>query len=39
MQTKPERWGDFVPIGKTDEAVEMAVHFSGGVFKREFFFK
>lgn len=36
MQLKPERWGDYVPLGKCVGPMQMAVHFSGGVFKREY---
>lgn len=35
MEQEPERWGDYVPLGKCVGPVQMAVHFSGGVFKRE----
>lgn len=36
MELEPERWGDYVPLGKCVGPVQMAVHFSGGVFKREY---
>lgn len=35
MEREPERWGDYVPLGKCAGPVQMAVHFAGGVFKRE----
>lgn len=36
MRKKPEKWSDFIPVGEVSDEVQLAVHFSGGIFKSKY---